>query len=79
LHFLQEYIEIPAGLTHPLSFLHGYAEEHAIYSFSLPSDDDCKDKDAWAVSSGLSLAACVTSENNLVSTWVEFLKLAAED
>lgn len=77
LHFLQAFIEVPAELTQPPSFLHGYVGEHAIYSFSLPSDNDCEDKDAWAFSSGLSLAQCVTSENNLASIWVEFLKLAA--
>lgn len=77
LHFLEAYTETPVELSQPPSFLHGYVGEHASYSFSLPSDNDCKDKDAWAFSPGLSLAQCVTAEKHLASIGVEFLKLAA--
>lgn len=71
LHFLQVYIEIPQELTQSPSFLHRDVGERGIYSCSLPSDNDCKDTDAWAFSSGLSLAQCGTSENHLVSIWEE--------
>lgn len=77
LHFLQVYIEIPGELTQSPSFLHGYVGERGIYSCSLPSDNDCKDMDTWAFSSGLSLAQCLTLENNLVFICGEFLKLPA--
>lgn len=44
----------------------------SIYSLFLPSSNDCKDKDAWALSSGLSLPQRVNSESDL-SIWVEIL------